>query len=368
MSCKSIQIIAFNNPYPANFGGAIDMFYKIKALHKLGIKVILHIFYDVRGDVSGIKDFCEEIYLYKRNKGFFKHFSLKPFSTNSRTNKILIERLLASETPIFVESLRSCVLLESQVFLQKIAVRNHNIEYYYSWGLFESESNFIKKVAQLIEGYKQKHYEKTLNKADILFNISKYEQSYFQKKYKPKSVFLPVFHGYESIKSKEGFGKYALYHGDLSTADNLKSALFLVDVFKKTEIQFIIAGSELPKEIKIKIQDFQHISYTKINGRQHLHKLIENAHVNTLYSFQRSGTKLKVFTALFNGRHCILNKNMIDDKQILDICEVADKEDDYRNALKDIFKKEFKLTEKRIQVLATYNDIENAKIIVENLL
>ena len=58
----------------------------------------------------------------------------------------------------------------------------------------------------------------------------------------------------------------------------------------------------------------------------------------------------------------------IDDKQILDICEVADKEDDYRNALKDIFKKEFKLTEKRIQVLATYNDIENAKIIVENLL
>ena len=198
--------------------------------------------------------------------------------------------------------------------------------------------------------------------------IRKADQSYFQKKYKPKSVFLPVFHGYESIKSKEGFGKYALYHGDLSTADNLKSALFLVDVFKKTEIQFIIAGSELPKEIKIKIQDFQHISYTKINGRQHLHKLIENAHVNTLYSFQRSGTKLKVFTALFNGRHCILNKNMIDDKQILDICEVADKEDDYRNALKDIFKKEFKLTEKRIQVLVTYNDIENAKIIVENLL
>ena len=367
MPNTSIQIVAFNNPCPDNFGGAIDMFYKVKALHRLDVKVFLHIFYDERDDISGMKDYCEEIYLYKRNKGLLKHFSIKPFSTNSRVSKKLVQRLKASEASILVESLRSCALLENEIFYQKIAVRNHNIEHDYSWGLFESESNFIKKVAQLIEGYKQKHYEKTLNKADILFNISKYEQSYFQKKYKPKSVFLPVFHGYESIKSKEGFGKYALYHGDLSTADNLKSALFLVEVFKKTEIQFIIAGSELPKEIKIKIQDFQHISYIKINGRQHLHKLIENAHVNTLYSFQRSGTKLKVFTALFNGRHCILNKNMIDDKQILGICEVADKEDDYRNALKDIFKKEFKLTDKRIQTLATYNDTENAKIIVENL-
>jgi hypothetical protein len=36
---NKIQIVCFDNPSPANYGGAIDMFYKIKALHALGIRI-----------------------------------------------------------------------------------------------------------------------------------------------------------------------------------------------------------------------------------------------------------------------------------------------------------------------------------------
>lgn len=368
MSAQKIQIIAFNNPYPANFGGAIDMFYKVKAFHKLDVKVYLHIFYDERNDVSGIENFCEEIYLYKRDKGLLKHFSLKPFSTNSRKNKELIKRLKASEVPILIESLRSCSILISEKFSQKVAIRNHNIEHNYSFGLSKSENNIIQKIAQYIEGVKQKRFENILNKADVLFNISNHEQTYFKDKYNPESVFLPVFQGYETIKSKSGFGKYALYHGDLTTADNLKSALFLIRVFKGMDIPFVIAGSGLPSVIQSQIKDIDSISYVQIKDYNHLQKLIENAHINALYSFQESGTKLKVFTALFNGRHCILNKNMVDDKAILNCCEVAETEIEYRNKVKKLFKKEFKITDDRKQALLKYNDVENAKIIVENLL
>ena len=40
-----IHIISFDVPLPANYGGVIDVFYKIKALHKAGIKIKLHCFY-----------------------------------------------------------------------------------------------------------------------------------------------------------------------------------------------------------------------------------------------------------------------------------------------------------------------------------
>ena len=36
---KHLHIISFDVPYPANYGGVIDVFYKLKALHAEGIKI-----------------------------------------------------------------------------------------------------------------------------------------------------------------------------------------------------------------------------------------------------------------------------------------------------------------------------------------
>ena len=48
MSEVHLHIISFTIPYPPNYGGAIDVFYKIKALHSAGVKVHLHCFsYDL---------------------------------------------------------------------------------------------------------------------------------------------------------------------------------------------------------------------------------------------------------------------------------------------------------------------------------
>ena len=41
-------------PYPPNYGGVIDVFYKIKSLHAIGIKIILHCFkYGKNGSNGG---------------------------------------------------------------------------------------------------------------------------------------------------------------------------------------------------------------------------------------------------------------------------------------------------------------------------
>ncbi len=365
---KQLHLIAFNNPYPPNFGGAIDMFYKIKALSSLGVKLYLHVFYNDRDDVSGLEHYCEKLYLYKQNRSFTNHLGMLPFIVKSRYSKALIANIKKIKAPILFESLRTCNSLIHQNFDVKTAVRCHNIEYDYSWGLYKSENKVLHKLAHLFEGYKQKRFEGVLNKADILFNISKFENDYFSKYKNSASIYLPVFQGNETIVSKNGFGDYALYHGDLSSADNLKSALFLIEVFKPLGKPLVIASAVGNDAIKRAISNFPNITFSKIETDTQLMHLIQYAHINTLYSFQRSGTKLKVFTALFHGRHCMLNKNMVDDENILAICTVAEDKETYRRKVLELFNIKFEVDKKRIEALKRYNDMANAKIIIDNLL
>jgi hypothetical protein len=42
LKSKHLHIISFDVPYPANYGGVIDIYYKLKALKKQGIKIHLH--------------------------------------------------------------------------------------------------------------------------------------------------------------------------------------------------------------------------------------------------------------------------------------------------------------------------------------
>ncbi|MCB0448329.1 MAG: hypothetical protein KDD03_12640, partial [Gelidibacter sp.] len=183
MNNNEIQIVAFNNPYPPDFGGAIDVYYKIKALKEIGVKIHLHIYYDDRNDVSGLTHLCESIYLYKKDAKITKHFSLLPYAVSSRISNELVDNLNKSEAPILFESVRTTGVLLHNQFNQKTAVRCHNIESDYSFGLFKSERNWIKKVAFLIEGCKFQYYESVLEKVDFLFTLSFHEQSYYKKKF-----------------------------------------------------------------------------------------------------------------------------------------------------------------------------------------
>ena len=364
---KEIQMVTFNNPYPPDFGGAIDLFYKIKSLSQLGVKIHLHIFYDQRSDISGLEELCSTITLYKRKRWLIKHLSTIPFCVNTRYSKALVRNLNKSNAPILFESLRTLRVLDKHEFNQKKAVRIHNIEHEYSWGLCKSERNWFKKLAFLLEGYKLKYYEPILNKADILFTISWHEHNYYNRHFKKESHFLPVFQGHSKLEGLNGFGKYALFHGDLSVADNIKSAFFMVEVFKDLNEPLIIASSTIHQRLTDEINKYENISFQLISDEKHLNELIKNAHINTLYSFQRSGTKLKVFNALFKGRHCILNENMVDDIEVLKVCEVVENISDYRKVVKRLFEEEFFVTQERCNALKTYDPKLNAELLVKKL-
>lgn len=365
MHGKAIQIVSFDNPYPPNFGGVIDVFYKIKALNELGVKVYLHAYYDDRTDISGLKPYCENITLYKRNKSFMNFFSLLPYAINTRFSENLIKNLKRNVAPILFETIKTTSVLKKSDFNHKIAVRCHNIEHNYSWGLFKSETSILKKLAYLIEGTKFKICEPILKKADLLFSLSEYEYNYYNKTFENKSVFLPVFQENTKLEGEEGFGKYALYHGDLTTPDNIKSALFIIDVFKELNQSLIIASSISNNQIINEVNNYKNISFKLINKQTELELLIKNAHVNTLFSFQRSGTKLKVFNALYKGKHCIVNNKMIDDLSILQLCEVAESKAEYKISVNKLFETKYIKTDNRINVLKKYHAYIIAKQLIQ---
>jgi len=358
---NEIQIVTFNNPYPPNYGGVIDVFYKIKYLHKLNVDIYLHLYYDDRLDVSQLEPFCKKIYLYKRNKSILKLISNTPFSVGSRSSKKILSNLCKRESPILFEGLQSTHVLLNHTFKNKIIIRNHNVEHSYYYGLAKSETNIFHKWMFKFEGNKLKKYEGILNKADLLLPLSKAENEYFKTKYNVNVFFLPVFHENESISILTGMGDFALYHGDLSTSDNLKSVKFLISVFAELDQTLIIASSIISKSLEKIINHYDNIHFKQLKeDNTLLDKLFAKAQVNILHSNQQSGTKLKVFNSLYKGRHCIVNKNITDDKHILSLCKVAETKEEYKDAVINSFKEEYVLSELRETVLGNFTPLKSA--------
>ena len=65
-SDKHLHIVSFNVPYPPDYGGIMDVFYKLKALHAEGVKVKLHCFEYGRGPSSELNYYAEEVFYYPR--------------------------------------------------------------------------------------------------------------------------------------------------------------------------------------------------------------------------------------------------------------------------------------------------------------
>ena len=69
MNKKGLHIVAFDVPFPANYGGVIDIFYRIKALARLDVKIVLHCFiYGGKEPHPELDKYCEQVYYYKRRR------------------------------------------------------------------------------------------------------------------------------------------------------------------------------------------------------------------------------------------------------------------------------------------------------------
>jgi hypothetical protein len=228
MQTKTLHIISFENPFPPDFGGVIDVFYKIKALHAIGYTIHLHCFYENRDVVSPeLKAITESVYLYKKNKNPFFLFSEFPFPVVCRFRTELIQNLDKVKAPIFFEGLHTTMILHKVALPNSKYLRLHNIESNFYAGMSRNETNYFKKIAYHFAAKKYINYEKTISNFDHVFTLSCHENTVIKTK-SEKVSYVPVFHGNVEVKMLSEFGEFALYHGDLRLADNKNAAKFLI--------------------------------------------------------------------------------------------------------------------------------------------
>ncbi len=313
MSKIDLHIISFNIPYPANYGGIIDVFYKLKHLSEAGLNIHLHCFQYGREKQEILNQFATKVSYYPRPKSFLYHLSIKPYIVRSRQNKNLLNNLLQDEAPIIFEGLHTCAFLNHNNLKKRLKiVRTHNIEHNYYHELSNRTSNVFKKAYYILDAIKLKYFEKVLQSADTLISISQNDFYYFNTKY-GKTTLIPPFHQSNVCEIKTGKGDYALFHGNLSVAENYQMVVWIIEnLLSNINIPLKIAGNNPDKSIFQAITNYSHITLISNPSDDELKNLISNAQLNLLFTLQSTGLKLKLLNALFNGRFCICNDKMLE--------------------------------------------------------
>jgi hypothetical protein len=343
---KAINIISFDIPYPANYGGVIDVFYKIKQFTEKGIKVYLHCFEYGRERSKELEALCDKVYYYKRRTGFMSNFSSLPYNVKSRISEELTKNLLSNEYPILFEVLHTCYLLSDPRLLKRLKVYRHsNIEHEYYKHLSRSEKNLLKKIYLKLEAGKLKSFESVLNHADLILAVNQCDLDYFKTKFpKVKSEYLPSFHPNNEVNIKEGKGNYILYNGNLSVSENFAAVSWLVKyVFSKIDLPVKIAGLNPPEFLTEELKTYPNIELIKNPDENTMNELIANAQVHVLYTEQATGLKLKLLNVLHSGRFVICNDKMVEGTELKTsesfmICKTAE---DIIAKIKVLFPKEF---------------------------
>lgn len=368
---EAINIISFDVPFPANYGGVIDVFYKIKTFHKMGVKVHLHCFEYGREQQPELEKYCETVNYYKRKDHWIHLLSSIPFIVKTRVSKDLENNLLSNDYPILFEGLHTCYLLSNPKLKDRIKLyRESNIEHRYYSHLAKSEKSFKKKLFLMWEARKLKKFEPILKNAQHNFMVSQTDFHYFEMKY-PKSdnYFVPSFHSGFEVKVTEGREDYVLYHGNLSVSENYEAVSHLIKkVFSVIDVPLIVAGLNPPEHLIEEIKNAENVTLIANPDEEKMRELVANAQINFLYTNQATGLKLKLLNVLYQGRHCLVNAKMVEGTTLADCCIVEDSPDKQIIKIKNLMVEEVSpeiIAKRKANLLENYSNEKNFHRIME---
>ena len=358
-------------PYPPDYGGVIDVFYRIKALHSLGVQIKLHCFTYGRAQAAELEKYCVEVHYYQRRLYRSLLFKKEPFISVSRQSSELLENLKRDNSPILFEGLHSCHHLKDPALAnRKKMIRMHNVEHLYYAGLAQVEKNPFKRWYFLTEARKLKHFELILDKAAVVFAISHSDQKYFFHRHS-NAVYLPAFHANEEFTAPIDRQSFAFYHGNLGVGENNEACLYLCDkIFPGLPFKLIIAGNNPSSELRKICENLPNVDLRTNLSPEEIRGMVQAAQLNILPTFQSTGIKLKLLYALFNGGQILVNSPMVRGTGLEKLVRVEDQVPSFRNAVEQLMKKpvsEELINARKKLFNEDFNNLKNAEIIVAAL-
>jgi hypothetical protein len=365
---KHLHIVSLDVPYPVDYGGAFDIFYKLKFLKEAGIRIHLHCFVNKREPQPILEDYCERVDYYPRQTGHKGLSYQLPYIVSSRNSEELVENLLKDKYPILIEGIHCTYFLHDKRFAnladRKIILRLHNVESVYYRQLFQSSHASLKKLYFLAESLLLKKYEACIvKKVSLILSVSDADKDIYKKEFGARNIAnMPVFIGYDEIKSQEGVGCFCLYHGNLSVPENEKAARWLSDyVFNDLNIPFIIAGKDPSEKLMRSVKAKTNICLVANPDDQELSDLISKAQINILPSMNATGIKLKLLNVLYNGRHAIVNDATVRGTGFEPACHVAGNANGFKSIVTQLYHRPFTEDETVLRNRLLQNVFDNKK-------
>ena len=343
---KHLHIVSSDVPYPVDYGGVIDVFCTVKALHGAGIRVHLHCFDDGRGEQPALEQYCAEVHYYQRLTGH-KCISPKlPYIVASRSCNQLREKLLKDDHPILLQGIHCTYLLNDERFdNRKILVRLMNVEHEYYEQLCKTTTVLqpLKKIYYHHESRLLKNYEKNIADKAMFLALSEQDVAVYRQKLQAKKVVcLPPILPFTAVETETGIGCFCLYHGNLSVAENEEAAIWLLtNIFNKIDVPFIIAGKNPSPRLEREVNLHGHACLVANPPQEQMHDLIRKAQINVLPSFCRKSRSVKLLNALFSGRHCVVNPTMVSASGLDAACHVATTAEAFQSIIIQLYHQPF---------------------------
>jgi Glycosyl transferases group 1 len=331
---QHLHIVSFDVPAPPSYGGVIDVYYKVKALAELGVRVHLHCFQYGRGRAKELERMCASVNYYPRRTGKLQLLNALPYVVVSRRSDALVENLQKDQHPILFEGLHCCYHLgDPRLSGRQRFVRAHNVEHDYYGALAKAATSTFRRTYFINEAHKLQRFEPVLAEADRVLAISPKDQAYFGSHFR-HVLHVPAFHACEKVEVPDGLGDFAFYHGALGVAENDQAALHLVrNVFNELPVKLVIAGSDASNELKRAVSRAANVELREDIGTEDIHRLVRTAQVNVLPTFQSTGIKLKLLLCLFTGRHVVCNTPMVEGTGLAELCQVHDDAEGMRTSI-----------------------------------
>jgi glycosyltransferase involved in cell wall biosynthesis len=367
---RHLHIISLDVPWPADYGGVVDLFYKLVWLHKLGVKIHLHCFSGGRAPQDELDKYCESVHYYSRNKfpaGLSMHL---PYIVRSRNDDALLTNLQGDNYPVLMEGVHCTYLLyKGALQNRKVFVRLHNVEFSYYRKLAANEKNFFKRLYFNIESVLLKRYEKQIAGKAVFWTVSTEDEIVYRKELGAKSIgFLPVFLPWHQVNNQFEKGCFCLYHGNLSVNENVRAVEWLLkEVFNDLPIPFVIAGRNPSEELGVLVHRNNSCCLVANPSEKEMQDLVKKAQLNVLPSFNNTGVKLKILNALYNGKHCLVNDAAAGGAGFEGLCSIANTATEFKQQISELYSEPYneKNAAERQQVLdESYNNEKNARQLI----
>jgi glycosyltransferase involved in cell wall biosynthesis len=367
-----VLIVSPYFPYPTNFGGAFDIYYKILELHKNNYEITLVVTVNSSVEseyIAKLESIVSKLIIISRIRNIFSFFQLLPYQVSSRKGLKKINFDENFEFAIIESEYVGIILKNKKINKIPYILRLHNNESKYYWELFKSEKKILTSLYYALESLLFYFYSKKIIRHALkVCCVSSSEAEKISSLFPTKNIkFTPAILDIGQIKSYHNAEKRnVLYVGSLFTPNNIESIHWYInnvhEFLKDIDgYHFIVIGSTKNANNKKWLLDLEkndkNLSvYFDVDNLDNYY-MHASVFVNPVLN--GAGVKIKNLNSISKGLPLVTTTKGNDGSGFIDKEDVliADTPQEFRNCVRkllenqDLRKKLSGNAQKRLQIL-----------------